>query len=327
MSARTRVLLIVAGAAAAAAAIVVGATLATRSHPPKQRAAPVQLAPRKGAPPLVLDLGVRGDAAARAIRRASVLYEAGKRAQAGALFARYPDLNAQVGAALSGWPTGTIERLQALAAAHPRSSVVQLNLGLADFWAGKGPQALAAWRDAVRADPDSASAVHADDLLHPGFPRGLPLFVPSFPSPSGLDKLPPDRQLAELGRRARARDVEARLLYGAALQRVGRPVSAERAFASAEALAPDDPEAQVAAAIGRFSKEHPERAFSRLGPLARRFPHATTVRFHLGLLLLWIGQVDPARRELRQAVKDGPATSLGREAALFLKRLRAVRTG
>src|SRR2546425_1129019 len=211
MSARTRVLLIVAAAAAAAAAIVVGATLATRSHPAKQRAAPVQLEPRKGAPPLVLDLG-------------------------------------------------------------------------------------------VRADPDSASAVHADDLLHPGFPRGLPLFVPSFPSPSGLDKLPPGRQLAELGRRARARDVEARLLYGAALQRVGRPVSAERAFASAEALAPDDPEAQVAAAIGRFSKEHPERAFSRLGPLARRFPHATTVRFHLGLLLLWIGQVDPARRELRQAV-------------------------
>src|SRR5438132_13551806 len=100
MSSRTRVLLIVAAAAAAAAAVAVGATLATRSHPQKQ-AAPAQLKPRKGAPPLVLDLGLRDDATARAIERASRLYGAGKRASAAAIFSRYADLNAQVGAALA----------------------------------------------------------------------------------------------------------------------------------------------------------------------------------------------------------------------------------
>ena len=82
-----------------------------------------------------------------------------------------------------------------------------------------------------------------------------------------------------------------KLLYGVALQRLGHQVSAERAFAEAARLAPDDAEAQVAAAVGRFDKTHPERAFSRLGPLSKRFPHAATVRFHLGLLLLWLGEV------------------------------------
>src|SRR5438270_2795143 len=153
MSSRTRVLVTVAVAAVAAAAVAIGATLATRTHPPKQQAAQVLLKPRQGTPPLVLDLGLREDGTARAIERASRLYQAGKRAQAAAIFSRYADLNAQVGAALAGWPTGTLERLQALARSHPDSSVVRLNLGLADFWAGKGPEALAAWRDAVQADP------------------------------------------------------------------------------------------------------------------------------------------------------------------------------
>jgi len=34
------------------------------------------------------------------------------------------------------------------------------------------------------------------------------------------------------------------LLYGAALQKLGRPVSAEREFAAAAKLAPGDPDAQ-----------------------------------------------------------------------------------
>ncbi len=323
MSPRARVILVVAAVAGAAAAIAIGATLATRSHPPK----PVALAPRKGAPPLVLDLGVRADPAAQAIRRASILYARGRRAEAGRIFARYDDLQAQVGAALAAWPSGTIGRLQALAGAHPRSAVVRLNLGLADFWAGKGSEALAAWRDAERVEPDSPSAIRAGDLLHPNFPHGLPLFVPSFPSPAGLQRLRPDRQLAALARRARARDAEAKLLYGSALQRLGRPLSAEREFAAAARLAPRDPEAQVAAAVGLFSKAHPERAFARLGPLTRTFPRAPTVRFHLGLLLLWMGRVDQAKTELRLAVRDGPRTPLGLEAQLFLTRLRTLRSG
>src|SRR5439155_880635 len=84
--------------------------------------------------------------------------------------------------------------------------------------------------------------------------------------------------------------------------RTGRSGSAEKRFEAAAATAPDDPQALVAAAVGRFTKARPADAFGRLGPLAKRFPHAATVRFHLGLMLLWLDQVEPARAQLRLAV-------------------------
>ena len=77
-----------------------------------------------------------------------------------------------------------------------------------------------------------------------------------------------------------------------------RPVSAEREFEAAVRLAPDDPETRVAAAVGRYDKDAPARAFSRLGPLLRLFPRAQTVRFHLGLLLIYLNEFPQARREL-----------------------------
>ena len=79
-------------------------------------------------------------------------------------------------------------------------------------------------------------------------------------------------------------------------------------------------------AVGRFTKDHPERAFSRLGPLVRVFPHAPTVRFHLGLLLLWLGQLDQAEAEFEQAYADGPSTVLGHESKTFIDRLQSIRT-
>ena len=140
VTARTRTLGLVAAAALAAAGATVGVTLATRSHP----AQTVALKPRAGFPPLYLDLGVRTDPAARAIRRGSDLYAHGRHAAALQVFDSRPELEAQVGAALAGWPAGTIQRLEALAAAHPASAVVRLNLGIAEFWAGQGPPAVSA---------------------------------------------------------------------------------------------------------------------------------------------------------------------------------------
>ena len=117
------------------------------------------------------------------------------------------------------------------------------------------------------------------------------------------------------------------ILYGVALQRLGRSVSAERQFAAAARAAPADAEAQVAAAVGRFTKANPAAAFSRLGPLSVRFPHAQSVRFHLGELLVWIRQVPQARREFRLAVKLGPSTGLGRTSQTFLTQLSKIGTG
>src|SRR5919109_1431147 len=78
MTPRARVSLIVAAAALAAAGITVVATVLTATDETDQ-AAPPAVRPRPGAPPLVLDLGVRTDPEARALRRAAALYERRRR--------------------------------------------------------------------------------------------------------------------------------------------------------------------------------------------------------------------------------------------------------
>jgi len=320
MSARGRIFFLVALAAVVASGVVVIGVLATRSH------LPVSPKVRSGAPPVLLDLGVRTDPEAIALRRAETLYTSGGRAQAGAIFGRYRSLEAQVGAALAAWPADTVTKLETLAAAHPRSAVVALHLGLALYWSRHDTEAATVWRAAKRLGPDSSYAVSAGDFLHPQFAPGLPPFLPSFEPPLRLRVLAAPAQLAALARAARGGGVRARILYGAALQKLDRHQSAEREFAAAGREAPNDPEARVAAAVGLFDKDDPSRAFARLGPLVRTFPHAQTVRFHLGELLLWLAQVTQARKELRLARAEAPGSLLGREAAKYLEALGPVGT-
>jgi tetratricopeptide (TPR) repeat protein len=311
--------LITAAAALAAAGATVGVTLATRSHPPKPP--PVH----SGLPPLSLELGVRLDPEADALRRAAALYDAGKARQAAAIFGRYHSLEADVGAAFAAWPRG-FATVRSIAATRPRNSFVQLNYGLALYWRGDLTGATAAWRAARTAQPDTPYAVRAEDLLYPNFPRGLPDFVPSFPPPAGLGRLSPPRQLTLLRRGARTGGLRGLLLYGVALQRLGHQLSALREYQAAARLAPGNPEPAVAVAVARFDKADPSRTFSLLGPLSRSYPHSQTVRFHLGLCLLWLGNVTQARRELRLARDAGPGSTLGLESARFLAGLAKVGT-
>jgi len=260
LSARARTILIVAVAAAAAAGLSVGITLATRSDVKHATTKPPPFAPDPTAP-------------------ASVA--------------------ADVRAALAAWPAGTVRRLRVLAARQPSSALVRLELGLALALSGETAEAERAWQEAERVQPDSPSAVRAQDLRHPNTPPGLPPFVPSFS--------------------AARTQVQARLLRGATLQQALRPVSAERGFAAAVRVAPGDPEALTAQAVGLYDKDRPAVAFSRLGPLVRRFPHAQTVRFHLGLLLIYLGDLPRARRELALARAEGPGTVLGERAETLLR--------
>lgn len=323
MSSRARAIAIVATAAALAAAAVVGITAAT-DHRPAAAVAPAP-AQRPGAPPLAVDLGVRTDAEARDLRRAVALYQSGKRRRAAALFRRHDSLEARVGTAFSAWPNGTVSRLTQLSGLHARSAVIQLNLGTALLWAGQ-TGAADAWRAAARLAPDSSYAVTAGNLLYPDYAPNLPIFVPSEAAPASVASLHgrPDEQLRQLARSARGGAVKALLYYGVALQGLGRQISAERAYARAARSAPRDAEAQVAAAVGLFDKSRPAVAFSRLGPLTRTFPHAASVRFHLGLLLLWSGQVKEARRQLERARTVEPDSPLAREAQRYLDRLKAA---
>lgn len=318
---RARVVAVTAAAAAAATAGVVAvAALQTERHDP----IPVQqTAPRPGRPPLALDLGVRSDTEARDLRRAQRLYDAGQLRKAGEILAGYDSLEARVARAMASWPDGTVDLLNRLAALHPRSALVQLHLGLALFWVRQG-DAEDAWRVAREAQPDTPYAVTAGNLLFPRFARDLPRFVPSASLPAALGKLSPERQLAVLQRRAADGDRLGTLYYGVALQRLGRPVSAERVLGAYAQAHPDDVEAQVADAVARFDKARPQAAFSRLGPLSRRFPRAATVRFHLGLLLLWSGEVKEARRQLRLARSVEPGSTAAGEADRYLEQLRAA---
>jgi len=120
--------------------------------------------------------------------------------------------------------------------------------------------------------------------------------------------------------------VEELLLYGVGLQRVGRPVSAARVFLRASRAAPGNVEAQVAAAVGQFDKDAPALAFGRLGPLTRVFPKEPSVRFHLGVLLLWTGRVDASKRQFRLASRAQPGSPLAREAERYLETIRRARS-
>jgi Flp pilus assembly protein TadD len=255
-----RAVLVVAAAATAAAGTAVGVTLATRSEVQEQTTK---------APPFVAD-PTASPAVAREVREA-----------------------------LRAWPAGTVRRLRVLAAQYPGTALVRFELGLALALSGQNEDAVTAWRDAERVQPDSPSAVRAQDLRFRDTPPGLPPFVPTFERPSTV--------------------TQSHLLRGAAFQQALRPVSAEREFAAAAQASPNDAEALTAAAVGLYDKDRPALAFSRLGPLVRRFPHAQTVRFHLGLLLIYFRDLPRARRELVLARAEGPRTRLGERAQRLLE--------
>ncbi len=315
--------LLVGLAAAAAIAVVAAAVISSGDGSATTTVAVAK--PRPGRPPLSFALGFRDDEEARDLDRGATLYRRGELHGAAAFFARHDSLEAKVGSAFVTWPAGTLDRVEQLAKLYPESAAIHFHLGLARLWARTGDP-VSAWRAAIEAEPDTPYAVLAGNLLHPRLPRGLPAFIPSFAASAEVIELAPERQLEALRTRAERGGVGELLLYGVGLQRVGRPVSAAQVFERAARSAAESAEAQVAAAVGQFDKDAPERAFGRLGPLARRFPNEPTVRFHLGVLLLWTGRVDAAARQFRLATRTQPDSPLAREAARYLETIRKARS-
>jgi Flp pilus assembly protein TadD len=181
----------------------------------------------------------------------------------------------------------------------PKDPVVQFNYGIVLFCSGYLAEAGQAFRAAKTTGRDTFYEMRADEILHPQYftPRdGLyPLFQPTRPDPL--------------------------LIRGVLLQRQGHQHSAERVFSKAARLHPEDDEAQVAAAVGRFDEDDLVASFSRLGPLVRRFPRSQSVRYHLGLLLAWTGRKDEATQQFQLTRTLGPKTTLGRQADIFLRSL------
>ena len=321
MSPRTRIRLVVGGLALVAAAVVAGVALIGRGDSSPDRKPPV----------LELSVLLGDDSEAQALRAAERAYDSGQtelaRTQFAALLRDHPDsVEAAVGAAVAAWPDGTLERLRELEATHPDSALVHLHLGLVLYADGKQDEATVEWQQAVEVEPDSQSAVRAGDLLHPDMAPGLPSFFTAIEPPAELTGNTAQEQLDILEAAARRGGADEWILYGTALQRVGKPLSARAAFDHALELAPDRLDAQVAAAVGHFDKDDPSAAFSRLGPLARDNPDSALVRFHLGVLLLWIRDLQDARAQLERAAATMPESLYSREAKSLLSRLEGIGT-
>ncbi|HET9114584.1 MAG TPA: hypothetical protein VFN33_00680 [Gaiellaceae bacterium] len=324
---RRRVVLFVAGAAAIAAGAVVGVTV-FQTHGQHTTVPGAVTKARPGPPPLQLEFSLAESPEARALARAETLLDKDRQpAQAAAIFRRYHSLEAQLGTLFAGWRgPQTLPAVKSLVAAHPHEPAALLNLGWADYQAGRNADAVAAWRRTARAFPDSPYGVDAQDALHPSTIPGLPIIVTGLAPPDSIASLSPARQLAELERAAAKNDARAKILYGAALWNLRRPLSAERQFAAAARLAPHDPLARTLAAVGLFSKANPVRAFGRLGPLTAVFPRSPAVQFHLGVLLLYVGDRAKAAKHLAATVADGPQSPYAKPARTLLTSLGHTRS-
>jgi predicted Zn-dependent protease len=318
MSARARVLTVV----AVAAFVAVGGTVAItllQSRGQGTTAPGAVTKPRQGRPPVFLEFGVRDDPEAKELSHAADLLNGGKARQAGAIFARYHSLQAEIGAAFARWPDGGLDELKRLVATHPESPVAQFHLGMAYYWSGRVADAARTWQSVAARYPDSPESVEVENVLYPKFAPGLPLIVTTVAQPSAPSRA---AQLRLLARAARQADPAAKLRYGLALWQLWRRVSAERQFAAAAKLAPNDPVVRTAVAVGAFTKRAPVRAFGLLGPLTAEFPHAAVVRFHLAILLVWTRQPAKALKEFRLAIADEPRSIYGKEARQFIAALR-----
>jgi tetratricopeptide (TPR) repeat protein len=193
--------------------------------------------------------------------------------------------------------------LEPLAQESPKDAVVAFNDGLALYCAGYPNEAATAFEQAKKVGANTYYRVQADLLLHPQFFQG-----------GGYPPFEYDGH-------------DALLVQGQIAQRAYHQVTAEKLWGLAAKLHPNDVDALVAAAVGRFDMDDLSASFSRLGPLAKRFPKSQTVRFHLGLLLVWTGQRKQAITELKLAEQLAPGTMLGKQAARLLAGIEKAGSG
>jgi hypothetical protein len=312
-----RVVVIVVLAALIAAAAVVGVTLIqTRGEHTTVPGTVVK--PRSGHPPVFFDFGVRDDRETQQLTRGAELLNANHLAAARAIFARYHSLQAQIGLAFANWPGNGLDTLRTLAARNSDSPVADYHLGWALLWSGRVADAATAWRSVDTRFPDSPESVEAENELYSSDQAGLPdLFLP-VTLPKAASRA---AQLRVVAAAARRPNVEAKLRYGDFLWELWHRVSAERQFAAAARLAPHNPYARTAAAVGLFTKAAPARAFSQLGPLTAVFPHAPVVRFELGLMLISTAQPAKGLKQLRLAAAEAPRSSYAKTVRALLSRI------
>jgi tetratricopeptide (TPR) repeat protein len=296
----TAVALVAGGAGATAVALTSGGDGGTTQ-------AATRAAPFKGKPPLSLELP--GPAVPKDATPAERLAIARARLPSG-------DVRIRVGEAIVGYdPHDPSRALAALRALPQDDAVVTFHLGLAEIWAGNRQAAIDAWERTKRLDPFGYYGTLADDALHP--PPQQHLGYPPYFPPRPVNGTP-----AELRAAAQAHpDEPGRWLdLAVALESQDRPAALAAARRAVE-LDPNGISARVAFLVLSYDKDDPAKTFGQLGPLLQQTGGNTEIRFHLGVLSLWIGLRDKALGEFRQVAKDQPDGPYARFANAFVAEL------
>ena len=314
---RQRALPVAVGGVIVLAAAVLGA-FALRS--PAPAAAPRTSAPLSGAPPLVLDLPARPRGGEQALAEVAADMRAGRRVQAEASLRRARDLlgagdlRVQTAGALLRYRPGEVDTsigvLRALTSEDDRAPVPALHLGLALLWSGQRADATSALQETRSLDPDGLYGQTADDVLHPAYRKGEPLWVRSRPVRGSLAQL-----RARAGAAPRSQAAQLDYAYGLQFSsRTRARLVAERALA----LDASNIDAQVAVIVLGFDKDVPAQAVGRLAQLMQSRANAPSPRFHFGELLSWIGQDSKAKEQYRQVLQLDPTGLIGRFARSVL---------
>jgi tetratricopeptide (TPR) repeat protein len=197
-------------------------------------------------------------------------------------------------------PQPALAALDRIAAARPSDPLPRFERGVVLLYAGQDAAATSTLRQVRAQDRGGLYGGRADDLLHPGMLPGSPFWIAARPAPAGTP-----------------------LSDAAKLEGEGRRQAALAAAKRAVARDPASIDAAVAVAVLGFDKNQPSQAFGALGNLTRSFPSAASPYFHLGVLLLWIGQPGRATTEFRKAAALDPHGRIGQVA----RRLAALHSG
>jgi tetratricopeptide (TPR) repeat protein len=261
--------------------------------------------PLKGNPPLVLDLPGKPT-------------DGSTEAQLKAAERRLPadDVRVAVAQAIAGYAAGDAQAtIDALRKLPQDDAVVAFHLGIAELWAGDPKDAQAALRHAKQLDPYGFYGERADNALHYNMPRGYPWY---FPPSSPKQRPSPAKLRAEV--KANPGDSAAWLELAVAIEQQHRLAAIAAARKAVEA-SPTAVSPRVALAVLTFDKDRPATSMGQLGPMLQQDENNTGIRFHVGLLSLWIGLTTQALGEFRQVLREDPNGPYAKLSQSFIDRL------
>ncbi len=194
-------------------------------------------------------------------------------------------------------------------AAKPKDAASQHMMGLLLEAQCQDTEALAYYQRAAELAPDNEQYVLSYRIAAGESPVRLASFqaTASDPAEPRADSVPADRRLAEHGDRP---EVESALDRAERALEVGDVAAARGSLSRAIALAPDDPQVPVLAAVLALRHEQSELAVFVLQPAAARFADSPAVHRTLGTALYRQSDYPAAKGSLERALSLDKSSAL-----------------